>query len=403
MPRKRTAKKKVTPEQRIKRVALLLESDMAFDRGIARGVGKFLRSNTGWIILMDPIMEVSLENIRHWKPDGIITSIRLPAIEEIAKIEDIPMVGFGSYSRATDSHFKFPIVSSNQRAIGKIAAQHFMNNGMRRFAFCGGDEQAEWCDKRRDGFIEELAKNDYSCKVYEPDLATPTSMPDAIRSLSNWLKDLPKPTGIFVFFDGWARWVLDACVVQNIQVPQEISVIGVDNDRWLCELSQPMLSSVDANLGNTGYTLAKILDGMMSNDLEPPALTEIDPAQVESRASSNFMDFDDPEVAFALRYIKEHACDPISTADVLKVTGMSNSTAYRKFMKAIGRSIHNEIQRIQMDRVKELLTTTNLSVNAIAQSAGFENVRYLTQVFRDLTKQTPTEYRRTQSTPDVQG
>ena len=403
MPKKRTAKKKLTPEKRVKRVALLLESDMAFDRGIARGVGEFLRNNTGWIILMDPMMEVSVENIKHWKPDGIITSIRLPAIEEIAKIEDIPMVGFGSYSKATDSHFNFPIVSSNQRTIGKIAAQHFMNNGMRHFAFCGGDEQADWCNERRDGFIEELVKHDYTCKVYEPDLETPTNMPDAIRSLGNWLKSLPKPTGVFVFFDGWARWVLDACVVQNIQVPQEISVIGVDNDRWLCELSQPMLSSVDANLGNAGYTLAEILDGMMAGELEPPALTEIDPAQVEGRASSNFMDFDDPEVAFALRYIKEHGCDPIATADVLKVTGMSNSTAYRKFMKAIGRSIHNEIQRIQMDRVKELLTTTNLSVNAIAQSAGFENVRYLTQVFRDLTKQTPTEYRRTQSTPDVQG
>jgi LacI family transcriptional regulator len=113
------------------------------------------------------------------------------------------------------------------------------------------------------------------------------------------------------------------------------------------------------------------------------------------------MNFDDPEVAFALRYIKEHACDPISTADVLKVTGMSNSTAYRKFMKAIGRSIHNEIQRIQMDRIKDLLITTNLNVSAIAHRAGFDNVRYLTQVFRDLTGQTPTEYRRKQSTPKV--
>ncbi|MGB0373160.1 MAG: DNA-binding transcriptional regulator [Opitutales bacterium] len=401
MPKKRTPSKNSKQSDRVKRVALLLESDMAFDRGIARGVGEYLRSKPGWIILMDPMMEVSEKNIQHWKPDGIITSMRLPAIEEIAAIEDIPMVGFGSYSEETDSHFKFPIVSSNQREIGKIAAQHFMNNGMRHFAFCGGDETAQWCRERRNGFVEELAKNDFECSIYKPDLESPTNMPDAVRSLSKWLKKLPKPTGVFVFFDGWARWVLDACVVQKIQVPQEISVVGVDNDRWLCELSQPMLSSVDANLGNAGYTIAELLDGMMSGDEPPPPITEISPSQVEARASSNYMDFDDPEVAFALRYIKEHACDPISTADVLKVTGMSNSTAYRKFMKSVGRSIHNEIQRVQMDRVKELLTTTNLSVNAIAQSAGFENVRYLTQVFRDLTKKTPTEYRRTQSTPDV--
>ncbi|NCG08446.1 MAG: helix-turn-helix domain-containing protein [Verrucomicrobia bacterium] len=114
------------------------------------------------------------------------------------------------------------------------------------------------------------------------------------------------------------------------------------------------------------------------------------------------MAFEDHDVAIAMRYIKEHACDPITTADVLKVTGMSNSTAYRKFMKAIGRSIHNEIQKIQMNRVKELLTTTNLSITAVAAQAGFENVRYMTQVFRDMTQQTPTEFRRTQSTPGTQ-
>jgi LacI family transcriptional regulator len=113
------------------------------------------------------------------------------------------------------------------------------------------------------------------------------------------------------------------------------------------------------------------------------------------------MNFDDPEVAFALRYIREHACDPISTADVLKVTNMSNSTAYRKFMKSLGHSIHNEIQSVQMKRMKKLLVSTNLNISAIAQQSGVNNVRYMTKIFRDATGCTPTEFRRNESTPAV--
>lgn len=403
MPKTKRTDKRKNPSSRVKRVALLLESDMAFDRAIARGVGEYIRSHTGWIILMDPMTEATLEGLHHWNPDGIITSIHLPAINDIATIKDIPMVGFGSYSEATDGHLKFPIVTSNQEEIGRMAARYFINKGLRNFAFCGGDEQALWCKQRQDGFVEELQDNDHPCEIYEPDFPSPTSMPDAVRSLGKWLEGLPKPTGVFVFFDGWARWVLDACVVRNIQVPQEISVLGVDNDRWLCELSQPRLSSIDANVMTGGYQAADILNHLMQGGSSIPQLTFVDPSKVEERDSSNYMSFDDPEVAFAMRYIKEHACDPITPQDVLKVTGMSNSTAYRKFMKGIGRSIHSEIQRIQMDRVKELLTTTNLNVTAVAQQAGFENIRYLTKVFRDATGSTPTEYRRAHSTPNVGG
>ncbi len=376
---------------------------MAFDRGIARGIGDFIRSHTGWVVLMDPMCKVRIDNIQHWQPDGIITSIHLPEINEIATIKGIPMVGFGSYSENLNGHLDFPIVTSDQYAIGRMAAQHFINNGMRHFAFCGGDEKALWCSQRKEGFVEELAKHDLSCDIYKPDFGTTPSMPEAVRSLGKWLRSLPKPTGVFVFFDGWARWVLDACVVEGISAPQDVSVLGVDNDRWLCELSQPRLSSIDVNLRNAGYTAADLLNRLMRGEQSIEQLSFITPSKVVERDSTSYFNFDDPGVAFALRYIKEHACDPITTADVLKISGMSNSTAYRKFMKAIGRSIHAEIQRHQMNRIKELLTTTNLNVSSIAQSAGFENVRYLTQVFKETTGQTPTEFRRSQSTPKVVG
>lgn len=401
MPSEKRLSPRSRKANRVKRVALLLESDMAFDRAIARGVGEYIHSHTGWIILMDPMSEASLASLRHWAPDGIITSVRLPAIRDIATITDIPLVGFGSYSAEQSGDLNFPIVSSNQTEIGRMAARYFINKGLRHFAFCGGAERAQWCHERRIGFTTELAAHGYGCELYQADAASIASMPSAITSLGNWLATLPKPTGVFVFFDGWARWVLDACVVQNLHVPQEISVLGVDNDRWLCDLSQPSLSSIDANVETAGYTAANILNQLMSGQPAPASVTYIDPAKVEERDSSSYLAFEDPQVAFAIRYIKEHACDPISPSDVLKVTGMSNSTAYRKFMKALGRSIHDEIQRIQMERVQHLLTATNLNVTEAARQSGFQNMRYLTKVFRDVTGMTPTEYRRSKSTPSL--
>lgn len=387
---------------RVKRVALLLESGMAFDRAIARGVGHYIHSHAGWIILTDPMTEASIDTIRHWAPDGIITSTRLSTIGDIATITDVPIVGFGSYSEKTEGALPFPIVSSNQAEVGRMAARYFINKGHRHFAFCGGVETAQWCHERKDGFQAELAKHGFTCDLYQPEAGSAASMPSAIVSLGGWLESLPKPVGVFVFFDGWARWVLDACVLQGLQVPQEVSVLGVDNDRWLCDLSQPSLSSIDANVETAGYAAADILSKLMSGQSSPSRVTYIDPAKVEERDSSDYLAIDDARVAVAIRYIKEHACDPILPADVLKVTGMSNSTAYRKFMKALGRSIHDEIQRVQIERVQHLLTSTNLSVTDAALQAGFQNMRYLTKVFRDVTGLTPTEYRRSKSTPTLE-
>ena len=395
--------KKKTQDQsrKVKRIALLLESDMAFDRAIARGVGDYIRNHSDWIILMDPMTEPSMEGLKHWEPDGIITSIHLPQIDQIAKLKNISKIGFGSYSEKLDGHLDFAIVTSDQYAIRKMAAEHFINSGLKEFAFCGGLETAPWCQQRCKGFIETVESKGFKCNVFKAEGIKSFSMPEAIVALSKWIKHLPKPTGVFVFFDGWARWVLDACVIQNISVPQELSVLGVDNDRWLCELSQPKLSSISVNAPYAGYKAAELLDFALNGESIKDKINYILPDNIVSRDSSDHMLFENQEVSIALRYIKEHACDPISTNDVLRVTGMSNSTAYRKFLKAIGHSIHTEIQRVQMDRVKELLTKTNFSIKQIAAQSGIENVRYLTQIFRDQTGQTPTEYRRTQSSPQL--
>lgn len=401
-------------KQKPKRLALLLESGLSFDRAIARGVGEYIREHRGWVIQMDPMLEVSAHSLRHLDPDGIICVFQSGGMKAALELAEVPIVAVGAYNQADDKYPKTPIITSNQVEIGRIAARHFIDQGFKSFAFCPGvgDSHLQWNREREQGFEEILAAEGYSYSRFESANGGKMDMTASMKAIGHWLRKLPKPTGVFVYFDGLARWVLDACVLEDINVPREIAVLGVDNDRWICELSQPRLSSVDPNVEKIGYLAAETLAAQIEclhQDLPQnkgpgiaiPHLTRVNPVGVLARESTETMAFNDSDVAFAVRYIRGHACDPIIPADVLKVTGMSHSTAYRKFMKHLGRSIHSEIQRVQMKRMKELLVSTNLNVSAIARQSGVNNVRYMTKIFREATGCTPTEFRRSESTPGL--
>jgi LacI family transcriptional regulator len=386
----------------VRRIGLFLNSGLAFDRAIARGIGEFVRSHRGWVVFMDPMFKASEEALPHWNLDGIIMDLQSDVVSAAIKLKGIPCVAVGAYSEERHGHLQIPVIASDHREIGRQAARHFIDRGFRSFAFCADEtRELDWCRDREEGFAEVLAQDGFGYNRFEPPIGSTVEMTSALNAIGNWLHTLPAPTAVFTHYDGWARWVLDACIIEGIKVPQKVAVLGVDNDRWLCGLSQPQLSSVDPNVLNIGYVAAETLTNAVEGKPVFPGPIRIAPSGVIVRDSTDLMAFSDPLVAMAIRYIREHACDPISPTDVLKVTGMSNSTAYRRFMTALGRSVHGEIQRVQLEAVRDLLVSTNLSVTAIAQQAGFGNVRYLTKVFREATGMTPTEFRRTQSTPGV--
>ena len=391
-------------QPRVRRIGLLLNSSQAFDRALARGVGEYLHTHRGWVVFMDPMFAASEQSLRHWNLDGLIIDVNSSAMETALKLENVSIVGVGACPPSSPSALAFPVVTPDQQEIGRGAARYFLDLGFKHFAFCAGDDRIkDWCQLRQQGFCEVIDAAGHPVAIYEPGPEGTQQMPTALNSIGKWLRRLPHPTAVFAYFDGWARWVLDACVLEGLRVPVDITVLGVDDDRWLCELSQPRLSSLDPNVHMVGYTACEKLAELLRGD--PAAgrsVTLIAPGNVVARESTDILPIGSPEVSFAIRYIREHACDPITPADVLKITGMSNSTAYRRFKSVLGRSIHSEIQRVQMERVQELLVTTNLNVTEIAHRAGFDNVRYLTKVFRELTSVTPTEFRRRQSTPAVE-
>jgi LacI family transcriptional regulator len=379
----------------LKRVALLIATGRAFDRGIAKGIGDYVRNHRRWVVFMDPERPITREALIHWGVDGIIADVNGRGFREALTIPGIPLLGVGAYNHAHSVAPGVPVVGSNQYEAGRMAAQHLIDQGYHHLAFCGDDLRTEpmWCRERWEGFRACAEAHGKQCHRHEPQFETLPSMPQSLAALGAWLQRLPKPVGVFAFYDGKARAVLDACLLDGIKVPQAVGVIGVDNDLWLCELAQPGLTSIEADARGAGALAAQLMSRMLDGETLAQRLYRIEPTGVTERESTDLMAFFDPGIAYAIRFIRAHACDPIKPEDVLRASGMSVSTAYRKFKKAFGRSVHEEIQRLQLDRVKELLTTTNLPIATVARRAGFENIRYLTKLFRDNAGVTPREFR----------
>ena len=188
--------------------------------------------------------------------------------------------------------------------------------------------------------------------------------------------------------------MLDACAREDIAVPEEVAVIAVDNDELLCGLSNPPLSSVIPNPQRIGYEAAELLDRLMSKEASDHDNIEIPPLGIASRQSSDILAIEDPDVAAALRYIREHACHGITVHDVLDHVPVSRSWLERNFRKRLNRSPQAEIRNVQIKQCKALLATTDLSLERIAGLTGFEHPEYLSVVFKRETGQPPGQYRR---------
>jgi LacI family transcriptional regulator len=194
-------------------------------------------------------------------------------------------------------------------------------------------------------------------------------------------------------YDFRGQQILDACRMSGVAVPDEVAVIGVDNDELLCELSHPPLSSVVPNAHRTGYDAAALLNAMMDGRKVGGETHLIPPVGIATRQSTDVLAINDAVIARTVRYIREHACRGINVQDVLKAVPQSRRRLENRFRRLLGRTPHDEIIRVQLNRVKMLLTETDLSLAQIAEKAGFEHVEYLSVVFKKEIGLPPSQYR----------
>ena len=212
--------------------------------------------------------------------------------------------------------------------------------------------------------------------------------------IAKWLLTLPKPVAIFACYDARGRQILDACHRVNISVPEEVAVLGVDNDELLCELCPQPLSSVDPNPRRSGWLAASLLDQIMQGQKIEPEVHIVKPAGISTRQSTDVLAVSDVNIVRALRYIRENACKGITVDDVVSESGIARRTMESRIKKLIGRSPHEEIMRVQFQRAQRLLLHTNLPVTVISERAGFENPEYFSVAFKRLSGMPPATFRR---------
>jgi LacI family transcriptional regulator len=209
----------------------------------------------------------------------------------------------------------------------------------------------------------------------------------------SWLRSLPKPTGLMACNDVCGRQVLQACVTAELRVPDDIAVIGVDNDELICELSDPPLSSVALDVERAGYESAQLLDGLMSGRIEKGYVVHVEPTHVVTRRSSDVIAQDDRLMVNALRFIRDHFAQGITVSDVAEEGGTSRRTLERHFSTAIGRSILSEIARCRIERAKELLLETEVSCYRVSSEVGFNSLKTFNRTFYRREAVTPQGFR----------
>lgn len=373
-------------------VLLIVETAYSFGRALLAGINDYVVSHEPWSITFDfrGLMLPTPKWLAEWSGDGIISRSSDPKLVNSVRARNIPTIDLTDFR----DDLGLPRIWADHQAIGRMAAAHFLERGFSKFAFCGFSDHL-WSKGRRDGFLNAVRPLDPSPRVFESPWNPADFQPwDKERAdLADWLLKLPKPIALLACNDVSGQLILDVCREHSLAVPEEIAVLGVDDDEILCRFCDPSLSSVVPNSYTIGYEAASALDQLMRG--QPLAWSErtIPPLRVVTRQSTDILAIDDPIIAQAVHQIRQYACTGLTIPDVLAKIPLSRSVLERRFRKFLGHSPQAEIRKVKIQRVKQLLTESDLTLERIASLTGFEHPEYLNVLFRREVGETPGRYR----------
>ena len=380
----------------VHRIALLFNGSKIYDRGIIAGIGNYLSSTrASWDLFLEEDFLCRLRGIERWQGDGIIADFDDPLIGEALAGSQLPVVAVGgSYEDARAYPQGIPYVATDNYGLMKLAYEHLIEAGLTRFAcFSLPEAQANrWAQEREKAFRHLMQRDGLQVQIYRG-LGTSAPMWDsAVEQQIAWLESLPKPIGIIAVTDARARQLLQACLTAGIAVPEQVALIGIDNDPLTRTLTRVPLSSVIQGTETMGRTAAALLHQMLHGKPCTGEQILVPPEAINVQASSLHQPLGNPYVMQALLYIRQYACQGIKTDQVAAYVGVSRSSLESHFRKVRGCSVHDEILRFKLAAAAKGLESHELAIADIAQQCGFKSAQYLHTVFRREFGCTPREY-----------
>ncbi|MBS0208651.1 MAG: substrate-binding domain-containing protein [Planctomycetes bacterium] len=355
-----------------------------------RGIHQYIAEHGPWSVFMELR---SLESrppswLAGWRGDGIITRTVSQSVANAIEATGVPAVEL----RATRLRHRFPFVGVGNRAIGRLIAEHLLERGFRQFGLYALNTESYFVE-RNENFIATLRAAGFPCQVFQAgSREQPAQWERQQDALVRWVAGLDKPVGIMACTDQLGFWLLDACQRASVSVPEQAAVVGVENDESLCSMATPPLSSMAFDAVRNGYTAAQALHRLMRGQ-RVPRTQLIPPLGVRVRASSDIVAMDDAELAAALRWIREHACQGLGVPELLRAVPVSRSRLERGLRAALGRSPHDEVLRIRLDHARRLLIETELSLVEISRRSGFSRASYFNEAFKRQFQTPPGGYR----------
>ncbi len=381
------------------RVALLIETSHEFGREVLRGIRDYEKAlDNHWAFYLQPDgMQQNVPKIGSWPCTGMIARLFSAATARLLLSSDLPLVLLDPYTQHLARKYdltRIPYITTDTEAIVRMAFEHLSACGCREFAFVHSPVDTVWSSARERAFSRLAAERGQACHVYgtQPE---GVSWEDDIRKLGEWIAARPRGLGVFAAMDQRGRNVIEACRETGLRVPDDVVVLGVDNDPLLCELCEPSLSSIALDAYRAGYEAARVLHAQMRGEpVEPNTRILVRPTHVSRRQSTSSGFDQDPLVASARRYIFDRLSDrSLQVRDIAAHCGVSRRLLETRFSQAVGRTLLQDLTEVRMERARTLLRDTADTVADIASASGFGDPNYFTKAFRARHGLAPLRYR----------
>lgn len=360
-------------------IAVICDYAGSYGRNVLRGIVRFAREVGDWEFTLPAMFTfLPIDHIGFAHADGLIAMVHNEELAQRIRSSGVPTVNVSAALADLD----LPTVLPDDRQVGRVAYAYFRERGFRSLAFCGVPG-VYWSAVRRDVFLEEAAKDDLTCVVLE---AYPELPPE-------WFRTLPKPAAVFACNDRWGWHALDACRLAGVRVPEDVAILGVDDDELVVGLTSPPLSSIPTPGERIGYEAAALLSRILEGKTPPVAPIRLPVGTVITRQSSDVLAIGDPLVAGALKLLREAGAETPHVDELARALGVSRRSLERQFRAALGRSPAEEIRRSTIERAKQLLADTDLTIGKIADRLGFSSQSRFAAVFHAEVGHTPTAFR----------